>query len=857
MAESNDLLRVLAPLSGVRVPLSRVPDAVFAERMVGDGASLDPTSSTVLAPIDGEVVQLHAAHHAITLRHRSGVDILIHVGIDTVSLRGEGFTPMVRIGDRVSQGQGLIRFDLDQLACTARSLLTQVVVADGDRVDRLQHGRGALVAGRSLLFSLSLKPGQPDAGLNTDHATAQRGMVNLPNPAGLHARPAAVLAEAAKRFRADVRLRYQGREANAKSVVGLMSLGTTEGCEVELWVSGPDARQALEQLSKLLGQGCGEDVQAARAEQARRSAVASPSVSASDTTTLQGVPAAPGIAIGRLRQWRRSTLLVTEAGQGAAVEQTRLAQALHQAEQSLRSLQATLGDPARGAILAAQCELLQDPDLLDASHALIDQGKSAAFAWQSATEHSAQALGALGNPLLAERAADLRDVGRRVVAGLVDESESRPSLPPDCILIADELTPSETAQLDRQHLRGFCTRGGGATGHVAILARAFGLPAICGIDAAALNLADGLQVILDGDAGILYTQPNAAQLAEAEQQVKEAGCRAEQERLAAQAPAHTADGQRIEVVANVRHAADTSEAIAAGAEGVGLLRSELLFDQRNQAPDEAEQITAYAAVANCLGPDQPLVIRTLDVGGDKPLSYLPMAREDNPFLGLRGIRFSLAHPELLRPQVRAILRAIQGDAGPRLHLMLPMVATLEEWRTARGLIAAEAAQLDLALPALGIMIEVPSAALLAEQFAREVDFMSIGSNDLTQYTLAMDRGHAQLAAQADALHPPVLRLIGLCGQAMQGQGKWLGVCGALASDPLAVPALLGLGVTELSVVTPAIAAVKAAVSRCRLDQCRQLAQELVALDSAAAVRARLHAFRGAEPSGPARAEEQA
>ena len=856
MAEQSAILRVLAPLSGVRVPLARVPDPVFAERMVGDGASLDPTSSTLLAPIDGEVVQLHAAHHAITLRHRSGVAILIHIGLDTVSLRGAGFTPMVRVGDRVTEGQGLIRFDLDQLALSARSLLTQVVVADGAEGALLSLGRGPLEAGKSVLFSLrlgeardarieppqdSLQPQTSTGDAPATSGASQRTGLRLPNPSGLHARPAAVLAKAAQQFRAEIKLAFAGKQANAKSVVSLLGLGTVEGSEIELRASGADAHQAIEVLAKLLAEGCGEDLEAARAESAKP-ALPTWAEAATADGELAGVPASPGLAIGQIFHWRRSAISVREQGDGAAQERRQLEQAIAQAKRSLEALQHSLADAQRRAILASHQQILDDPDLLDAALGAIDQGKSAAYAWQSVVETSASTLAAMDNTLLAERALDLRDVGRRVLGNLVGEVSSPLDLPDGCILVAEDLTPSETAQLDRKNVRGFCTTGGGATGHVAILARSFGLPAICGIDPAALALSDGQTVILDGDHGLLNVAPSAGQLEQAKRQIERAQAQTERDRRAAQQPARLADGLRIEVVANVRHAADAAEALAAGAEGVGLLRSELLFDGRDTAPSEAEQFAAYAAVAACLGTERPLVIRTLDVGGDKPLSYLPMPAEDNPFLGMRGIRISLLHPQLFRDQVRAVLRACVGH---RLHLMLPMVATLDEFRRARGLIEQEAAALDLPLPSLGIMVEVPSAALLADAFAREVDFMSVGSNDLTQYTLAMDRGHAQLAAQADALHPAVLRLIGLCGEAMERHDKWLGVCGALASDPLAAPALIGLGVRELSVVTPALAAVKAALSRSRLDDCRALAQTLLKLDDASAVRAELRRFQSA------------
>jgi phosphocarrier protein FPr len=315
---------------------------------------------------------------------------------------------------------------------------------------------------------------------------------------------------------------------------------------------------------------------------------------------------------------------------------------------------------------------------------------------------------------------------------------------------------------------------------------------------------------------------------------------------AALLPARTTDGRRVEVVANIGGVSDAQQALRLGGEGVGLLRSEFLFLGRGVAPSEDEQAGIYRAAAETLGPARPLVIRTLDVGGDKPLPYLPIPREDNPFLGERGIRVGLDRPEILRVQLRAILRA--SGAG-KIHVMFPMVATLSEWRAARAVLEEERQKLGVpAIPA-GIMVEVPAAALTAEQFAREVDFFSVGTNDLTQYVLAMDRGHPKLAAQVDGLSPAVLSLIAGAVDAAHRHGKWVGVCGGIAGDSQAVPVLLGLGVDELSVSLPAIPRIKAQIRTLALAECQRLAQEALRQDSAAAVRALCPSDEDLEASG--------
>lgn len=842
MSAGRQPMVIRAPVSGVVVPLESVPDPVFSRRMMGEGVAIDPTAEEVVAPIAGTVTQLHDAHHALAIRTDDGVEVLVHVGLDTVALGGRGFTALVQRGARVACGAPVLRFDAEALAREARSLLTVVLVTSGERL-RSAPAKGLVEGGVTALLEVeAAEPG------NAPETRAGEAVVShpivLPNAAGLHARPAAVLAQVAKRFSASVRLTRGADEANAKSVVAVMGLSTRAGDSVRVVAEGPDAQEAVEALSGLLASGCGERpgeapdpgaaAPAARAVEALRAAAVH--------GELFGAPASPGLASGRVFQHRHASISVREAGGAPEEERARFGAALREAARQIEALRRHSTDRVKAQILEVHLVLLEDPELLEATEAGVAAGKSAAFAWQAAFTAHAARLQQLDSPILRERASDVRDVGRRLLALLAGVGEASVTLPEDAILVAEELSPSDTAAFEKTKLLGFCTTRGGSTSHVAILARSMGIPAVCGIDESALGLADGTRVVLDGTKGLLRVNPDESYVSEIRERILRQAARGAADEANAFATARTRDGHRVEVVANVRNAADARAAVEAGAEGVGLLRSEFLFADREDAPDEEEQAAAYAAVAAVLGKERPFVVRTLDVGGDKPLPYLPLPQEDNPFLGLRGIRVSLANPELFRTQLRAILRA--APLG-NLHVMFPMIATLDEVRAAKEILAEEQRVVSHAIK-VGVMIEVPSAAITAEVLAREVDFFSIGTNDLTQYTLAMDRGHPQLARHADALHPAVLRMMAMTIEGAHEHGKWVGVCGGIASDPLAVPVLVGLGVDELSVDVPAVKTVKATLARWSFEECAELATDVLRLRSATEVRTVLAAYGDGE-----------
>ena len=829
---TSQQLQLLAPLSGVLMALDNVPDPVFASRLIGDGLCIDPTSQVLCAPLAGVISNLQHTGHAVSITGDNGVQVLLHIGLDTVSLGGKGFTALVEEGQQVTAGQALIEFDADYIALHARSLLTLMLVVSGETFVPLGAGRDLVESGQPVL-SVQLAQAEAVAVADDLSTAAHRSAPQaLPNANGLHARPAAVFAQAAKGFASTIQLHKQGDSANAKSLIAIMALQTVHGDSVYLSAAGADADQALKVLSELLASGCGETVAALPVEP-------SPAVASEQAATdvLRGVCASPGSAFGHVVQLNESALQITEFAPHPAIERDHLEQGLAEAAHALKTLCDNAPGKAQADIFKAHQELLQDPGLLEQAFGLIEQGKSAAFAWQSATQATSTLFKGLGSHLLAERALDLEDVGQRVLKLMLGVQDHALELPDHAILIAEQLTPSQTASLDTRKVAGFATVGGGATSHVAILARALGLPAMCGMLPQVLALANGTPVLLDADRAELHLHPDPERIQQLTLQRARQHERQQRDLQQATLAACTRDGRHVEVSANIASLAEAEQAVALGAQGVGLLRSEFLYLERNSPPSHDEQVATYSAIARTVGTEHNLVVRTLDVGGDKPLAYVPMEHEANPFLGMRGIRLCLERPHLLREQLSAILASADLT---RLHIMLPMVTQLSELRMARQMLEEQAlAQGISTLPKLGIMIEVPAAALMADLFAPLVDFFSIGTNDLTQYTLAMDRDHPRLASQADSLHPAVLRLIASTVKAAHAHGKWVGVCGALASESLAVPVLLGLGVDELSVSVPLIPTIKARVRELEFSACQTLAQQVLGLESAEQVRAAL------------------
>ncbi|HDR9084766.1 phosphoenolpyruvate--protein phosphotransferase [Burkholderia vietnamiensis] len=851
-SSAPDQIVLLAPLSGPIVALADVPDPVFAGGMFGDGIGIDPLAGRLVAPCAGVVSHLARTGHAVTITTPQGAQVLLHIGIDTVELNGQGFTARVEDGAHVAPGDLLIEFDQDVVARSAHSLVSVIAIANSDAFDVVERASGFATAGETPLLTLRANGAAAGQATQAAHATATatsahevRRQIVLTQPGGLHARPAARARESVRGFDATVDVQFDGRHASIASVVGLLGLGAGEGATVELIGRGAHAQQAVDAVAReLLREAHGE----VEETPARLRSPAPPTLrhddgaaragAPLDPNTLAGVCAAPGIAVGTLVRLDDADIVPPEPASGTPASESR------RLDQALKAVDAELGETVRNAsargavgeagIFAVHRVLLEDPTLVDAARDQISLGKSAGFAWRATIRAQIDTLSRLDDALLAERAADLRDIEKRVLRALGYTSGVTRALPDEAVLAAEEFTPSDLSSLDRERVTALVMARGGATSHAAIIARQLGIPALVAVGDALYAIPDGTQVVVDASAGRLEHAPSAVDVERARHERERLDGVREANRQHAREAAATADGRAIEVAANIATLDDANTALDNGADSIGLLRTELMFIHRQTAPSVVEHRQSYQSIVDALQ-GRTAIIRTLDVGADKEVDYLTLPPEPNPALGLRGIRLAQVRPDLLDDQLQGLLAVKPFGA---VRILLPMVTDAGELVRLRARIDEFARAQGRTEPIeVGVMIEVPSAALLADQLARHADFLSIGTNDLTQYTLAMDRCQADLAAQSDGLHPAVLRLIDIAVRGAAKHGKWVGVCGALGGDPLAVPILVGLGVTELSVDPVAVPGIKARVRRLDYQLCRQRAQDLLALDSAQAVRA--------------------
>lgn len=689
----------------------------------------------------------------------------------------------------------------------------------------------------------SLLPSASDPATRTVSAD-----VIVVNPAGLHFGPAARFIQTAAQFHAEVHvtnLTTNVGPAPASRFNRLLSLGIEKDHLIRIEAIGPDADEVVDLLVKQIA----HDVGAAAEEKATLLGPTLPPIEGSGAAILHGMPASPGVAIGVAVIFNQSQNLLSgeevstnETTRNPAHEWTRFAQsqdaALVQINELIEQVRATMGED-QAVIFRAHALLLQDRDFLNEVRAAIDSGQCAETAVRQTVLRWSGRFRQMSGSVFQQRAADVEDVGGRLLHLLAEQTPTAYELPANAIIVADELLPSQTATLDRSRVLGFCTSGGGPTAHSVILARSMGIPAVVGVGSMLLELVHpGTTIAMDGASGAVIIEPDAATVeiytaaqAEANALRAEAWARAQQ-------LTRTYDGVRVEVAANLGAASDLVLALEAGAEAVGLLRTEFLFQDRHSAPTEEEQTAIYSEVAEKLG-ERRIVIRTLDIGGDKPAPYLQLPAEANPFLGWRAIRVSLAMPELFKTQLRALMRAaVNGN----IHIMFPMISTIDEILRAQALMAMAASELGATgtpfradIP-VGIMIETPAAVEMAERLAQLVDFFSIGTNDLTQYTFAADRSNEHVASLHDPLHPALLRQIDRTLRAAHAHGRWVGMCGEMAADPLAIPILLGLGLDEFSMAPSSIPLAKQTIAQLTMPAARRLAQKALQLNDGVGVR---------------------
>jgi len=803
----------------------------------------------------------------------------------------EGVVVLMDLGSALMSAEMAIEFLTDEQQhnvhlCEAPlvegAIAAAVAAASSSNIEQVMaEARGALVAKATQLgvdIRHTLRADEEAVStsfvIGEEHRINDAGQVTkeirliVSNRLGIHARPASQFVSTAARFQSQIKVQNltRGTEpVRADSINQVATLGVRQGHELAITATGSDADAALATLQALVESNFGEDEVSDQGIRWHETPTApnphdlGASISPA-SHQIQGIPSSPGVAIAPVFLYHSTPFIIQQYHvDDVDAELQRLQTAIQAAQQEVQALlsqtSTQIGD-AEAAIFDAHMLFLEDPVLMEAVHQRIfEQHLNAEAAWQAVIDELTNRYHTLEDSYLQERVADVVDVGQRVLRllfqSLVVISDDSPlevihqfdqsthlNLSQPAILVAADLTPSDTARLDPTMVLGICTTSGSPTSHSAIIARSLGIPEVTGLPPEVLQLAKDTLVALDGETGEVWIEPEQAKRAALLAKRDEWQAAKQQALVFAHQSAMTRDGRRISVYANVGGTSETKLALNQGAEGVGLLRTEFLYLQRTSAPSEEEQLAVYQAIAQVLD-RRPLIIRTLDVGGDKPLPYLGMQLETNPFLGWRGIRCCLDRPDIFKTQLRAILRA---SVGHQIKLMFPMIATVEEIQAAKEILTQIQGELhqggipfDEAME-VGMMVEVPSAVMIAEQLAAEVDFFSIGTNDLSQYIMACDRTNPQVATLADALHPAVLQMVQQTIQAAHKAGIRVELCGELAADPLAVPILLGLGLDAVSLNPQAIPAFKQAIVQLTVAEAEAIALTALEQDSAAKVR---------------------
>jgi phosphoenolpyruvate-protein phosphotransferase/dihydroxyacetone kinase phosphotransfer subunit len=676
--------------------------------------------------------------------------------------------------------------------------------------------------------------------------------VVVPNPVGLHARPASLFVQTASKFKSKIiiqNLAHNRPQVDAKSMMEVASAGTArQGEKICITAKGDDANEALSTLKELVESGFGEMEEASseKRQTKLKTEEAKPKeeeIEQSEPATIQvenvsellGIPASPGYALSPAYLFSPvSSRIEKKKIDNVQEEIERVEKAIRKAISQIEEIRkkvAETGDEKVAQIFDFHKMILEDNNLLSEIKDGISKEQINAEAvvekvfdeWHSKFEK-------LDDPYMKLRALDIKDVATRLIGILTgNERVSISLITEPVILIAEDLSPSDTALLDREKVKGIATAFGGATSHTAILAKMWGIPAVVGLGKQILDILSNTVVALDGTSGKIFVNPTSEKRLELEKRQKEFET-VEKEALShTLEPAVTKDGKQVEVVANIGDVESAVDAVKFGAEGVGLLRTEVLYLERQSPPEEEVQFNFYKKIGETMG-KRPLVIRTLDIGGDKPLPYLKIPKESNPFLGLRAIRLCLEQPQIFLTQVKAILRA---GVGFNFKIMLPMISSIDEILQLKELIEKAKEELSnkgvsyVSNPEVGIMVEIPSAAILADKIIEHVDFFSIGSNDLTQYTLAVDRGNKSVSGFYQPFSPSLFRLFKMVIDAAHSLGKWTGLCGELAGQRGAVPGLLGLGLDEFSMSPRSIPSIKALIRQLSFGEAKPFAEELL------------------------------
>jgi len=789
-------LKLVAPIDGWLCGLDEVCDPAFSGGVLGAGLAIDPLGSLLCAPCPGTVLYIHPHGHAVTLKTTGGTEILLHVGIDSINAHESAFHPFVVAGQVVETGDRLIAFEASQVFRAAKSLITPIVALNGGRLNLIRTGnvaRGEDIG--ELVEVLGAEQGQGGGAPVASEPSDAKAEVIVSLSHGLHARPAGQLVQLAASFASRVEILAKGKRSNAESVTELLALGVQGGERVGIEAFGADAEEAVFEIGNLLR----------------------PSTKI-ETLQIKGITAVPGLVVAKTFALKEEMNDPPQCSSGVEAERSKLIAAIEKVEQILEHEKRS-APPELASILDAHLRLLRDPAIIQEAERLLAGNSSAPSAWRESIRQAREKIERIESAHLAGRAADVDDIGRRVLRALIGWTEPNWAAAKGRIVFGSDVSPADIKRLCDAGAVGLCLAGNGPTGHVSIVAATFGLPTVVAMGPELLQAACSKEVILDATKGLLNLQPTRQELSETKLAAKEekAAKRAYHKRR--HEPAKTLDGLGVRVQANIADAEEAAVARKEGAEGAGLIRTEFAFFAREAAPTLLDQERIYEAISRAL-PVMKLRFRTLDAGADKPLPFVSMPWAENPALGVRGIRVSRRATDLFDHQLTALLTAVPDE---QLEIMLPMVNDLSDVEFAKERLALVQKRLgcDRKVP-LGVMLETPASVFLVQQISTLCDFFSIGTNDLTQYVLAMDRNCGALSEEASHFHPAVIQAIKhICKNAGNVP---VSVCGSAAADPVFVSVAIGLGVSGFSVSPALVARTKAIIRHISARDCQVWAE---------------------------------
>jgi phosphoenolpyruvate-protein phosphotransferase len=819
--QEEQLIDIYPPIIGITMDITQVPDPVFADKLVGNGIAIDPLSNKIYAPVNGIIKSIHPSKHSIIIAADAGFDILIHIGLETVALGGDGFNIHVSDGDWIKMGDVIGEFDLDYVAQRSKTLITPIVLLD------LNHE----------IFSFLVVPQQETKFgfpimqikkklivLNEDQSQISNLIKSKPilitNPHGIHARPAAAISSVARKYDSEILIKKDEKAVNAKSIISLLSLAVNQNDSVYVYAVNEEIIKSLSYILIHLYDSSGEDQYQISPKHV-------------DGNKYYGIAASFGIACGVLKKKGKLNFIIEENKNDILTEKKRFYEALNKVKKEIEYSLANLteNDQIYSGILEAHIQMLCDPALIDESLSIINNNKSAAFAIKQVITDNCNILAKTESTVLIERQDDFMDLLNRILIAMNTKQIQTVNHDLPTILLDNWLTPNDLVMIDK-NVVGLISVAGGATSHAAIIARAKGIPLLVGVNPSILDIPDNIQVVLNSKAGYVNLAPEPHEIDEVNIYLDSLRYKHQIDSQNAKAKAYTKDGHQINCYINIANPEDSRDIMLNGVEGIGLFRTEFIFLNRKVPPTVEEQYKIYADIVSNAG-NIPVIIRTLDAGGEKQIDYLKIAHEQNPVLGIRGVRFSLQRKDLLIDQLTAVAMVNK----PNIKVMLPMISCIEEYREVKHIFEAIKKQNGVTVDIeLGIMAEVPSVVLMSDIFAREVDFFSIGTNDLSQYILAIDRENLKLAAQIDYFHPSIIRGIDMVVKGAKQMSRPVSICGLMASDKLAIPLLIGLGIDQLSMSIDSIAENKAFIRNLNYEDCLDAAQKSLNLSTTFEIR---------------------